>query len=80
MTLHTSFLIYPDGDSQEVETTLRIDQLVDINGFPIQDPIPTHKMIVYRVQKIVKSEDRGEAITRYFLELIKGDELLSLTR
>ena len=80
MTLHSSFLVYPDGDSQETETQLRIDQIVDVNGYPIVGPLPTHKMIVYRVQKIVKSEDRVEAITRYYLELVTGEELLSLSR
>ena len=78
MTVHYSFLVYPDGDTQETETPLRIDQLVDVNGNPISGPLPTSRMIVYRVQKITKSEDRGEDITRYYLELVKGDELISL--
>ena len=59
---------------------MRIDQLVDLNGNPLAVPLATHRMIAYRVQKIRVSEDRAEEKTRYYLELVTGAELLSLSR
>ena len=76
MTVYSRVLVYPDGDTQETETALRINQLVDLNGNPLQTPISTVRMIVYRVYKITTSESKGESVTRYHLELVKRDEML----
>ena len=74
MTIYSSYLVYPEGDKQEAETVLHINQLVDINGNPLALPLRTTKMIVYRVYKMTKNETRGEETTYYYLELIKRDE------
>ncbi len=76
MTIRTYLLVYPDGDTQEAATELTINQLVDLNGRPLVPPLPTVKMIVYRVYKITRSETRGEEIIRYHLELVRRDEML----
>lgn len=80
MTLTYRFLVYPDGDTQEAATPLSIGRLVDLNGYPVGLPLPTSRMIVYRVYKIRTSEERGEEVTYYHLELVTGDELISLAR
>lgn len=74
----TRLLVYPDGATQETQIPLPINQIVDLNGRPLRLPLPTHREIVYRVQKIRKIENRGEEITNYYLELVGGIELLSL--
>ena len=76
MTLYSYVLVYPDGEAQEAVVQLRINQLVDLNGIPLKLPLPTSRMIVYRVYKITESETRGERVTRYHLELVRRKEML----
>jgi len=71
----TRRIIYPEGDSQEINNELRINQLVDLNGNPLKLPLRTSRMIVYRVQKIKKDYSKGEELVNYFLELVRRDEL-----
>ena len=80
MTIYSELLVYPEGDTQEARQPLRINQLVDLNGAPLTLPLPTARMIVYRVYKIAKSETKGEVVTRYHLELVRRDELLEYIR
>ena len=75
MTLYSRRLVYPDNDTQEIQHRLRINQLVDLNGIPLQTPLETDRMIVYRVCKISTEMPRGEEITNYHLELMRRDEL-----
>ena len=78
MHLTTRQIIYPEGDSQEIEHTLSINQLVDINGFPLALPIPTTRMIVYRVFRIATESLKGEDIIRYYLEQLWREEMEEL--
>lgn len=80
MTVVYRYLVYPDGDRQETDIALRINQLVDLNGFPLPLPLTTVRQIVYRVTKIRNTENRGEESSYYYLELVTGDELNSLAR
>ena len=80
MHLTTRQIMYPEGDSREIEHALSINQLVDINGFPMTPPFPTAKMIVYRVFRISTENLKGEDIIRYYLEQLWRDELEELTR
>ena len=75
MTIHSEVLCYPDGAAQEAPITLGIHQIVDLNGIPLDQPLPTIKMIVYRVYKITKKETRAEAIICYHLELVRRREM-----
>jgi hypothetical protein len=72
--------MYPEGDSREIGHVLAINQLVDINGFPLTPPLPTPKMIVYRVFRIATESLKGEDIIRYHLEQLLRDELEELAR
>ena len=80
MTIFTYKLRYPEGDEKEIEHSLNFNQIVDLNGNPLRLPIPSSKMIIYRVFRISTSEERGEVIKYYFLELVVGEELLGLAR
>lgn len=79
MTIYTSYLNYPEGDSKEIEHRLSIGQIVDMNGFPLELPLPTSRMIAYRVSRISSDEVRGEHITIYDLEGLTEPELFELT-
>ena len=78
MHLTTRRIMYPEGDSREIEHRLSINQLVDLNGFPMASPLPTARMIVYRVFRISTESLKGEDITRYYLEQLRRDELEEL--
>ena len=80
MTLLSRFVVYPEGESQEIPHHLTINQLVDLNGYPLQLPLQTDKMIAYRVFRMSTEELRGEEIKRYYLELVNRDELRSYLR
>ena len=80
MHLTTRQIMYPEGDSREIDHALSINQLVDINGFPLMLPLPTAKMIVYRVFRIATESLKGEDIIRYHLEQLWRDELEELVQ
>jgi hypothetical protein len=80
MHLTTRRIIYPEGDTREIEHSLRINQLVDINGYALTPPLPTAKMIVYRVFRIATENLKGEDIVRYHLEQLWRDELEELAQ
>ena len=75
MTIYSQILVYPDGDVQEAASALQINQLVDLNGLPLNLPLPTVRMIVYRIYKITIHESTGEHTRRYHLELVKRKEM-----
>lgn len=72
------YLVFPEGDRQEVRHRLRINQLVDMNGFPVSLPLATPKTIVYRVVKVTNREDIREPETLYYLEQLVFEELCGL--
>ena len=75
MTLYSKRLIYPEGDIQELEHRLTVNQIVDLNGLPLSLPLSTDRMIVYRVYKITTDTPIGEEVTNYHLELVKRNDL-----
>lgn len=80
MTLYENFIVYPEGEVQEIEAPLRIDALVDLNGRPLPLPLPTSRMIAYRVTKIRREENRGEEAAYHYVELVPAAELLAYVR
>jgi hypothetical protein len=76
MTLYSKILVYPEGDTREIDHALRIDEVVDLNGNPLSLPLPTPRMIAYRVYRISTAESRAEVVTSYFLELLTRDKIL----
>jgi hypothetical protein len=75
--VRTITIVYPEGDSREIEHDLRVNQLVDLNGNPLPLPLPTARMIVYRVWKVSTQAERHEEGVFYHLELVTRPELES---
>jgi len=73
------FVKYPEGDEREVEHELRVNQLVDLNGMPLALPLPTSRMIVYRVWKVSTRQERHTEEVTYHLELVTRPELESVS-
>jgi len=73
-------IVYPEGDEQEIEHALRINELVDLNGFPLPVPLSSPMTIAYRVVKLTTEVHTGEDIVRYHLEQLWRDELEELVR
>ena len=73
-------IVYPEGDEQEIEHPLRINQLVDLNGFPLAVPLGSAMTIVFRVVKLTTEVRTGEDIVRYHLEQLWRDELEELVQ
>ena len=79
--VHTISIEYPEGDSREIEHELRVNQLVDLNGNPLSLPLPTARMIVYRVWKVsTDTTSRHEENVCYHLELVTRPELEGASR
>jgi hypothetical protein len=75
--VRTITIVYPEGDSREIEHDLRVNQLVDLNGNPLPLPLPSARMIVYRVWKVSTQAERHEESVSYHLELVTRPELES---
>ena len=80
MKYDNRMLVYPEGDTQEIDWQLRFNQLVDVAGRPLALPVATVRMIAYRVRRISNEETRNEYVTRYFLEQLFPDDLAAYTR
>jgi len=74
------YIVFPEGDVQEVPSRLPFNALVDINGHVLYPPIPTNRMIVFRVSRIKTNENKGSNETFHFLELMSAEELLPYTK
>ena len=72
-------IVFPEGDKQEIEWSLRFHQVVDVGGRPLQLPVPTTRMLAYRVFRVSTEETRNEEITSYFLEQLFPDDLSEYT-
>ena len=80
MTSDTYILKYPEGDEIEIEHSLNFNQIVNLNGIPLELPIKSPQMIVYRVFRVSTSEERKAITKYYYLELVTGEELFRLAR
>jgi len=77
MTLYENYAVFPDGENREIEHTLQPGDLVDINAYPLDLPLPTNRMLAYQVSIKRTNEERGVITTRYFLEQLNADELMA---
>ena len=80
MIWNTKVIIYPEGDSIEIDHDLRINELVDINGIPVRLPLNTPKTIIYRVYRKSTSETNNGPVIRYYLEQLNISETESISR
>jgi len=70
------FVVYPEGDTQEIQWRLSLNQLVDVNGRPVNLPLPTSRMVVFRVEKVRTNDYKGGSETFHFLEQVSARELM----
>jgi len=75
MFISEYFIVFPEGDTQEIQGRLAVNQLVDVNGNPIALPLPTNRMVVFQVFKITTNEYKGGVETYYHLEQLSAREL-----
>ncbi|AEF81338.1 hypothetical protein [Leadbettera azotonutricia] len=80
MFMEDYFIVYPEGDTQEVQGRLSLNQIVDVNGNPLPLPLSTNKMIAFKVARVSSRDYKGGTETRHFLELMSADELLEYVR
>ncbi|HCC36225.1 MAG TPA: hypothetical protein DEQ14_00635 [Treponema sp.] len=73
------FIVFPEGDTQEIQGRLPINAIVDINGCHLPLPLPTNRMIAFRVAKIRTEENKGSRGTYHYLELLSAEELREYT-
>ena len=76
MFISESFIVFPEGDTQEIQGRLRLNQMVDVNGNPLNLPLPTNRMVVFRVEKIRTDDYKGGSATYHYLEQVSARELL----
>jgi len=76
MFINEYFIVFPEGDVQEIEKRIPFNTLVDMNGNVLSLPLPTNKMIVFKVNAIKTDEKKGSSETYHFLEMLSADELL----
>ena len=76
MFISEYFIVFPEGDVQEIGGRLPFNSLVDMNGNVLSLPLPTNKMIVFKVAGIKTEEKKGANETYHFLELLSTEELL----
>ena len=69
------FIVYPDGDTQEIDGRLSFNQMVDVNGNPIDLPLQSNRMLVFRVEKIKTNDYKGGSETYHFLEQVSARDL-----
>ena len=80
MFISEYFIVFPEGDSQEIRGKLSLNQLVDLNGNPLDLPLPTNRMIVFRVARIRTSEFKGGTETYHYLEQVSAGELMEYVK
>jgi hypothetical protein len=80
MFMDEYFIVFPEGDVQEVKGRIPLNSVVDINGNILPFPLPTSRMIAFRVARIKTSENRGGNETFHYLELLGAEELIPYSR
>ena len=76
MYMEDHFIVFPEGDTQEISGRLRLNQIVDVNGRSLALPLSTNRIIAFRVAKVSKNENKGSSETYHYLELLSALELL----
>ena len=76
MFMEDFFIVFPEGDMQEIPGRLRLNQIVDVNGGLLPLPLSTNRTIAFRVAKVSTKENKGSSETYHYLELLSALELL----
>lgn len=78
MIAATRYVVYPEGDRQEIGHMLSISSLVGVNSAPVVAPAQDGRQILYRVARMTTEQTRNEEATLYWLELLTRPEIASL--
>lgn len=80
MTLQENYIVYPDGEQQEIDFSLRVNQVVDLNGRPLRLSWPPPRVIAYRIYKVRTAEETGYLRRLHYAELMNMEQLASFVR
>ncbi len=80
MTLYENYIVYPEGERQEIQRSLQINQVVDLNGSPLHISWPPPRVIAYRIHRVSTREERGYQRRYHYAELMSMAELQSYAR
>jgi len=80
MQIREFYIVFPEGDIQEIQGRLPFNSLVDMNGNVLSLPLPTNRMIAFKVAAIKTEERTGVSETYHFLDLLSAEELLEYTK
>jgi hypothetical protein len=80
MTRSEHYIVFPEGDVQEIGWRLSMSTLVDLNGRELDLPLPSPRIIAYRVCKIRSEDQPGIEAVYYHLELVGAWELIGYSR
>ncbi|GHV58506.1 hypothetical protein AGMMS49579_26110 [Spirochaetia bacterium] len=80
MFMNEYFVVFPEGDIQEISGRLPLNEIVDINGQSLPLPLPGNRTIAFRVARIKVNENKGGNETFHFLELLSAQELIPYAR
>ncbi|MDR2607732.1 MAG: hypothetical protein LBC57_05005 [Treponema sp.] len=79
MFMEEYFIVFPEGDVQEIPGKLPVNGIVDINGNVLPLPLSTNRMIAYRIAGIRTKTAKGSSETYHLLELLSAEDLLEYT-
>ena len=74
------FIVFPEGDTQEISGRLRLNQVVDVNGNPLPLPLNTNKIAAFIVNRISTNDYKGGSETYHYLEQLSAQELMEYVR
>ncbi len=74
------YIVFPEGDIQEIPGSLRIGEIVDLNGTPLRAPLASSRIIAFRVSRVRRKEERSSTSVYHDLELLGVDELAAYAR
>ncbi len=69
------FIVFPEGDIQEVQGRLNIGAIVDLNGNPLPLPLSSPRIIAFQISKIRVDEKKGSRAVYHHLDLLSAFEL-----
>ncbi len=79
MYIEEFFIVFPEGDIQEISQGISIGTLVDVNGNPLILPLASNKSLAFQVARICRKEGKGGSEVFHYLELMSAQELMAYT-
>ena len=80
MVLEENYLVHPDGERQEIENSLQMNQVVDMNGRPLRIAPPAPRIIAYRIFRVTTRDETGFRRRYHYAELMNMEQIESYAR